>query len=382
MMPLRSLAIGARRLVRATASVSLSRRVEAASALATTAPDESAAGGLAVVTGAVERESTARLRASWRRRPYQLDAVSSRPGIRCGMLLTREEMTFDFGGASSTVATCASGCSTSSSTARSPASRSVTGCTTRPISRRRSSSRGQSLEEMQHVDNFLRIMTMLGCQPKPAHPAVRFLATGMMGGSWAEHVALEMAQGEGFVLQAFYAVIDTLDHKPSVDILRRAVKQEERHVEFGEQQTAKAIEGKRVAAPPPARAVAGVDVGRAPARAATWRSGCPPITSVLRHLPAFLEHANTLRRAPAAPDRRARSPARRALGRASARCSSPKRTAASCSAGSARSSRLPLRLLPWFKKKRVTDTYLRDPHVTGYQLPAPDRPHSCKQYDG
>src|ERR1700759_5804386 len=102
----------------------------------------------------------------------------------------------------------------------------------------------QSLEEMQHVDNFLRIMMMLGCQPKPAHPAVRFLATGMMGSSWAEHVALEMAQGEGFVLQAFYAVIDTLDHKPSKAILRRAVKQEERHVEFGEQQTAKAIEGR------------------------------------------------------------------------------------------------------------------------------------------
>jgi hypothetical protein len=30
----------------------------------------------------------------------------------------------------------------------------------------------------------------------------------------------------------------------------------------------------------------------------------------------------------------------------------------------------PLRLLPWFKKKRVTDTYLLDPHVTGFQLPA------------
>src|SRR5688572_21107751 len=102
----------------------------------------------------------------------------------------------------------------------------------------------QSLEEMQHVDNFLRIMTMLDCQPKAAHPAVRFLSTGMMGSSWAEHVALEMAQGEGFVLMAFYGIIDTLDHKPSTDILRRAVKQEERHVEFGEVQTRKAIEGK------------------------------------------------------------------------------------------------------------------------------------------
>src|SRR5215510_13638865 len=102
----------------------------------------------------------------------------------------------------------------------------------------------QAVEEFQHVDNFLRIMAMLGVEPEKPNAVVTFLATGMMGGSWAEHVALEMAAGEGFVLQAFYAVIDTLDHKPSVDILRRAVKQEERHVEFGEQQTAKAIDSK------------------------------------------------------------------------------------------------------------------------------------------
>src|SRR5438552_12524117 len=66
----------------------------------------------------------------------------------------------------------------------------------------------QAVEEFQHVDNFLRILAMLGCEPKPAHRAVRFLATDMMGSSWAEHVALEMASGEGFVLMAFYAIID------------------------------------------------------------------------------------------------------------------------------------------------------------------------------
>src|SRR3954453_15836824 len=38
----------------------------------------------------------------------------------------------------------------------------------------------QSLEEMQHVDNFLRIMAMLGCRPRSAHPAVRFLPPGML----------------------------------------------------------------------------------------------------------------------------------------------------------------------------------------------------------
>src|SRR5689334_18313351 len=159
----------------------------------------------------------------------------------------------------------------------------------------------QSLEEMQHVDNFMRIMAMLGCRPRAAHPAVRFLATGMMGGSWAEHVALEMAQGEGFVLQAFYAVIDTLDHKPSVDILRRAVKQEERHVEFGEQQTTKAIEGKgwlrrrllglslvsmwgvrRLARYMERRLAKAGATGEHPA-------GEHP---VMKHLPAFLDHAN------------------------------------------------------------------------------------------
>jgi hypothetical protein len=102
----------------------------------------------------------------------------------------------------------------------------------------------QALEEFQHVDNFLRIMAMLGIQPEKPSSVVRFLATGMMGGDWAEHVALEMAAGEGFVLMAFYAIIDSLDHAGVVDILKRAVRQEERHVEFGEQQTTKAIAGR------------------------------------------------------------------------------------------------------------------------------------------
>src|SRR5262249_32284245 len=149
----------------------------------------------------------------------------------------------------------------------------------------------QSLEEMQHIDNFLRIMAMLGCRPRPAHPAVRFLATGMMGGSWAEHVALEMAQGEGFVLQAFYAVIDTLDHKPSVDILRRAVKQEERHVEFREDQTRKAIENRGWVR----RRLLGlslVSMWGVRRLAGFMEKRLPKDHPVLKHLPAFLAHAN------------------------------------------------------------------------------------------
>jgi len=54
----------------------------------------------------------------------------------------------------------------------------------------------QAVEEFQHVDNILRIMAMLGVEPEKPNGMVTFLATGMMGGSWAEHVALEMASGE------------------------------------------------------------------------------------------------------------------------------------------------------------------------------------------
>lgn len=228
----------------------------------------------------------------------------------------------------------------------------------------------QSLEEMQHVDNFLRIMTMLGLDTKPAHPAVRFLATGMMGGSWAEHVALEMAQGEGFVLQAFYAVIDTLDHEPSTAILRRAVKQEERHVEFGEQQTAKAIEGRAWLR----RRLLGLSlVSMWGVRRLTsyMKKRMPADHPVLRHLPEFLAHAN----------RCAELRLRRigVLDRPLAEVPGWKRTLLVTEAyggkllgGLGSLVTLPLRLLPWFRKKRLTDTYLRDPHITGYQLPAPD----------
>jgi hypothetical protein len=99
----------------------------------------------------------------------------------------------------------------------------------------------QAIEELQHVGNFLRMMDMLGLTPGGPHPVVRTLATSMMASSWPEHVALEMAIGEGFVLQAFYGVIDTLDHPPSVEILGRAVRQEEGHVDFGEAETMRVI---------------------------------------------------------------------------------------------------------------------------------------------
>ncbi len=146
----------------------------------------------------------------------------------------------------------------------------------------------QAVEELQHVDNFLKIMRMLEVEPTTPHRAVRFLATGMMGGGWAEHVAMEMAAGEGFVLMAFYALIDTIDHPEIVAILQRAVRQEERHVEFGEEQTMKLTAND----PTLRRRLLGLSL--------TWmwgvrqigrymRTRLPAEHPVLRHVSAFLD---------------------------------------------------------------------------------------------
>jgi hypothetical protein len=67
----------------------------------------------------------------------------------------------------------------------------------------------QAVEELNHVDRFRDILRHLERAPLPAHRAVRFLSSGMMGDDWAEHVCLEMALGEGYVLAVLYALIDT-----------------------------------------------------------------------------------------------------------------------------------------------------------------------------
>ena len=100
----------------------------------------------------------------------------------------------------------------------------------------------QAVEELNHVRQFLRLYQRLGVVPGKAHPVVRFLATGSMGTDFAEHVATEMAVGEGLVLMIFYALIDTIDDPEVVKILESATRQEERHVAFGEHQTRALVE--------------------------------------------------------------------------------------------------------------------------------------------
>lgn len=238
----------------------------------------------------------------------------------------------------------------------------------------------QAVEEMQHVDNFLRMFKMMDMQPGAAHPVVRFLSTGMMGGSWAEHVAIEMAAGEGFVLLAFYSMIDVLDHQPSVDILRRAVKQEERHVEFGEQQTMKVIQGR----PGVRRRLLGLNLVSmwGVNRLAGWMAKrLPEDHPVMSQLPEFLAHTN----------RCAELRMRRIglLDRPLSELSWLRRKALIAEAYGAKlpsaisgAISLPLKMLarPFRgSNKKLTDFYLDDPHIRQFELPSKTRTESAAE---
>jgi bacterioferritin (cytochrome b1) len=206
----------------------------------------------------------------------------------------------------------------------------------------------QAVEEFQHVDNFLRILELLGESPAPAHPMVRFLTSGMMPASFEEHVCLEMALGEGFVLMALYGVIDTIEHEQIRLVLQRAVKQEERHVDFGERRTAQAVREH----PGLRRRLLGLSL------VSTWgvrrlggfmRSRLPADHPVLSQLPRFLQFT-----VDCAEQRLLRMGV---LLKPFAELSSIEKAA--CVAEAYVTA--PLRRLG--RRKRLTETYLRDPAV-------------------
>ena len=210
----------------------------------------------------------------------------------------------------------------------------------------------QAVEEFQHVDNFLRILESLGERPARAHPLVRFLTSGMMPGTFEEHVCLEMAQGEGLVLMALYAVIDTIDHPGIRDILLRAVRQEERHVDFGERRTLQSVR----ADPGLQSRLLGL------ALVSNWgvrrlgrfmQKRLPQDHSVLKQLPAFLEQ--TVRCAELRLLRMG------VVDRPLAEISTLRKAAAIAAAYGGGLLRAPLK--PFLRKKRLTQTYLRDPAV-------------------
>jgi hypothetical protein len=227
------------------------------------------------------------------------------------------------------------------------------------------------------VGSFLKIMQALDVTPQPAHPVLRFLATGMMGDDWPEHVAIEMATGEGFVLTAFYALIDTLDHPEAVNILERATRQEEGHVEFGERECMKLIAER----PTLRSQLLGANL--------VWMWGVrrlaryiekrlPQAHPVLSQLAPFLAHA--LRCAELRIERMGLCEGRLS------QLSAARRAALLCELagskvvhGALRAARAPLALVPFASSRtRLTDTYLDDPAVRAVmreRAPASDGRH-------
>jgi hypothetical protein len=233
----------------------------------------------------------------------------------------------------------------------------------------------QAVEEFQHVGNFLRILEILGAKPDKAAGPVRFLATGLMGNDWAEHVAMEMALGEGLVLQAFYAMIETVNEPEVVAILKRGVRQEERHVEFGEDQTKKAIAGK----PWLARRLLGlalVTLWGVSRLDSLMKRRLPMDHPALKQLPALVQHTVHL-----AETRLVRIGL---VDRPLSEISAARKLlyVAEAYAGKLLGGVLglvlaivlfPLRLVGIGRPKRLTDTYLDDPLVRGNLLgPPPD----------
>ena len=218
----------------------------------------------------------------------------------------------------------------------------------------------QAVEEFQHVDNFLRILELLSEPPAQAHGLVRFLTSGMMPATFEEHVCLEMALGEGFVLMALYAIIDTIAHEEIRAILLRAVKQEERHVDFGERRTLLAVRRR----PALRRRLLGLSL------VSTWgvrrlgafmRKRLPAGHPVLSVLPEFLQFTVAC-----AEKRLLRMGV---LTRPLAELGLLEKTAAVAEAYGTSLLSAPLRLLP---RKRLTDTYLRDAAVLQRAAPEED----------
>ncbi|HEY2736035.1 MAG TPA: ferritin-like domain-containing protein [Polyangiales bacterium] len=220
----------------------------------------------------------------------------------------------------------------------------------------------QAIEELQHVGSFLKVMQTIGVTPEPAHPILRFLATGMMGDDWAEHVAIEMATGEGFVLAAFYALIDTFDHPEAVSILERAVRQEESHVDFGERQTIKLL-AEKPALRSQLLAANLVWIWGVKRLAAYIDKKLPSSHPVLSQLMPFLAHA--LRCAELRIERMGlcEGPISE-LPRARKVTLLAELSASKIAHSAWRVARGPLSLLPFVHgQKRLTDTYLSDPAI-------------------
>jgi hypothetical protein len=209
----------------------------------------------------------------------------------------------------------------------------------------------QCAQELSHVRLMRSIFDRLGVEPQPAHRLVRFLSTGLMGAGWEEHVCLEMALGEGYVLTVFYALLETIPDAEIVRLLETAARQEETHVDFGERQTQAAARDPKVR-----RRLLGMSLVSLVAmrRLGRWMASRADASHpVWRQFPALAAHVADV------SELRLRRTG--VLDRPLADVSRPAR-ARLIIEGLAARTLAPLRPA---RRQRLTDTYLQDPSIAG-----------------
>ena len=158
------------------------------------------------------------------------------------VLLTRDVQTYEFGGARFDLdrdRTSWRGSSASSSSERSLACRWGPGWP-RPDSDAAQFLARQANDEMAHVKLFLRVLASLEANAgRPIGPCGSWPPTSPAERTWS--TAPWRWPGEGFVLMAIYALIDTLPESETLRLLIGLSRQEEGHVSFGEEQTSRAL---------------------------------------------------------------------------------------------------------------------------------------------
>lgn len=150
----------------------------------------------------------------------------------------------------------------------------------------------QANEEIAHVKVFLRILSSLQQTPQPPNRVLKILATDFAGATFTEHCFVDMALGEGFVLAALYALVDTVPESDIRTLLRGLARQQEGHVSFGEEQTMKALrrDGSQARHLLGLAMVSMAGMGKLAGHAQTRFADHP----VLSQLPGFLAHTRKI----------------------------------------------------------------------------------------
>jgi len=156
-------------------------------------------------------------------------------------------------------------------------------------------------------------------------------------------------------------MIETVDNEEIVAILRRGVRQEERHVEFGEQQTRKAIEGR----PWLRRRLLGlalVSLWGVSKLEAFMKKRLPADHPALQKLPDLVRHSVRMAELRFQRIGLIDGPIAE-LGTARRLLLVVEAYGGKALGGLLSLVALPLRMLGFFRPKRLTDTYLSDPMI-------------------